>query len=658
MLNQINTNKKLLLFPTMFLVIVILSGMLYTYYSNIANERNSAAIKTEHFIQDVLKGRMSVYQFLTLPSEETAQKTREIFSEFDKEVLKFKNNLSSEKNRNLSDEIVSNSKKYIEYFDNFSKQKIENFKNGIKDDSDEIKNIISHMVNVGLVLEEKLNEINESAESLKEEANNSLNSLLVVIAISSILVFAIISLYISNIIVKSLNDFKEGLLSFFSYLNREASDATLLEESNKDEFGQMAKVVNVNILKTKAGIEEDRKLIDETISVLGEFEQGDLSQRLNTKVSNPALMQLSTVINGMGDVLEKNIENILDVLEKYSSYNYLNKVSTNGLKEQLLALANGVNSLGDSVTSMLKENKSNGLTLEQSSNVLLLNVDKLNLSSNEAAASLEETAAALEEITSNIRNNTESIAKMSMLSNGVTKAVNEGQAMANQTTTAMDEINIQVNLVNEAIGVIDNIAFQTNILSLNAAVEAATAGEAGKGFAVVAQEVRNLATRSAEAAKEIKAIVERATVKANEGKNIATNMIDGYKNLNSNISSTMNLISDIENASKEQLLGIEQINDAVNQLDQQTQQNAMIASQSHDIALSTDEIAKLIVSDANQKEFEGKNEVKAKNAGIKKEVKEHIIASTPKKIIKTSKPNINSTKEITSSSSNDEWESF
>ncbi|WP_262363746.1 methyl-accepting chemotaxis protein, partial [Aliarcobacter cryaerophilus] len=248
-------------------------------------------------------------------------------------------------------------------------------------------------------------------------------------------------------------------------------------------------------------------------------------------------------------------------------------------------------------------------------------------SSNEAAASLEETAAALEEITSNIRNNTESIAKMSQLSNGVTKAVNEGQAMANQTTTAMDEINTQVNLVNEAIGVIDNIAFQTNILSLNAAVEAATAGEAGKGFAVVAQEVRNLATRSAEAAKEIKAIVERATVKANEGKEIATNMIEGYKNLNSNISSTMNLISDIENASKEQLLGIEQINDAVNQLDQQTQQNAMVASQSHDIAQSTDEIAKLIVQDANQKEFEGKNEVKAKDVGIKKEVKEHIIAS-------------------------------
>ncbi|MDX4064280.1 methyl-accepting chemotaxis protein, partial [Aliarcobacter skirrowii] len=209
------------------------------------------------------------------------------------------------------------------------------------------------------------------------------------------------------------------------------------------------------------------------------------------------------------------------------------------------------------------------------------------------------------------------------------------------------------NLVNEAIGVIDNIAFQTNILSLNAAVEAATAGEAGKGFAVVAQEVRNLATRSAEAAKEIKEIVERATVKANEGKSIATNMIEGYKNLNNNISSTMNLIADIENASKEQLLGIEQINDAVNQLDQQTQQNAMVASQSHDIALGTDEIARLIVEDADKKEFIGKNEVKAKDIGLKKEVKENIIKSSPKvltkKIVKKDSKNINK---------DSNWESF
>ena len=658
MLKSLDTRKKLYFFPILFMLIAVISSIIYLYFIDIAHKRNAAALTTEKFVLDIAKTRISVYQFLRTATPNNENIVIENIEFLKNSLAESSKSFINVKNKELASKTLTLIDKYVELFKVFSKDKIEDYNNNILQESDTIKQNISSMVKIGLEMEENIHKINKSAMELRDEAYLNLDTNLMIIITIATILFIVISVLVANNIINSLNSFKDGLLGFFAYLNREASNTTLLEESNKDEFGQMAKVVNVNILKTKAGIEEDRKLIDETISVLGEFEQGDLSQRLNTKVSNPALMQLSTVINGMGDILEKNIENILDVLEKYSSYNYLNKVSTNGLKEQLLALANGVNSLGDSVTSMLKENKSNGLTLEQSSNVLLLNVDKLNLSSNEAAASLEETAAALEEITSNIRNNTESIAKMSMLSNGVTKAVNEGQAMANQTTTAMDEINVQVNLVNEAIGVIDNIAFQTNILSLNAAVEAATAGEAGKGFAVVAQEVRNLATRSAEAAKEIKAIVERATVKANEGKNIATNMIDGYKNLNSNISSTMNLISDIENASKEQLLGIEQINDAVNQLDQQTQQNAMIASQSHDIALSTDEIAKLIVSDANQKEFEGKNEVKAKEAGMKKEVKEHIIASSPKKIIKASKPNINSTKEITSSSSNDEWESF
>jgi methyl-accepting chemotaxis protein len=324
-------------------------------------------------------------------------------------------------------------------------------------------------------------------------------------------------------------------------------------------------------------------------------------------------MQLKDVLNNMASNLENNIDNVLNILEEYAHYNYLNKIPTKDIKEHLLKLTNGVNTLGDSITQMLIENKSNGLTLDESSNILLNNVDKLNQSSNEAAASLEETAAAIEEITSNIRNNTENITKMASYSNNVTASATHGEKLANQTTVAMDEINVQVNLITDAISIIDQIAFQTNILSLNAAVEAATAGEAGRGFAVVAAEVRNLASRSAEAAREIKIIVENATKKANDGKDIANHMIDGYKELNQNISQTINLISDIQNASKEQLLGIEQINDAVNQLDQQTQQNAAVASQTHDVAVVTDQIAKLVLSSADEKEFIGKKEVKAKN---------------------------------------------
>ena len=511
--------------------------------------------------------------------------------------------------------------------------------------------------NIAQLMEHQLKVAAEINNQANEDYYSTVLQTIITIVFAFILLIFISFLIISDMTNKITN-FKNGLLGFFAYLNRESLNSELLEDKSKDEFGEMAKVVNQNILRTQKGIEEDRKLINETIAVLGEFEQGDLCQRLNLDVENPALAELKRVINNMGTVLETNIDNILKVLEQYSNYNYLNKIDQKSLKEHLLKLANGVNTLGDSITNMLVQNKSNGLTLEQSSSLLLANVDKLNLSSNEAAASLEETAAALEEITSNIRNNTENIAKMAKYSNEITKASSDGEKLANKTTLAMDEINTQVNLVNDAISVIDQIAFQTNILSLNAAVEAATAGEAGKGFAVVAQEVRNLASRSAEAAKEIKSIVEEATKKANEGKDIANEMIQGYKSLNDSINSTINLISDVEMSSKEQLSGIEQINDAVNQLDQQTQQNAAISTQTNDIAITSDKIAKLIVEDANKKEFHGKNDIVAKSIEQNSKKFDNSLQIKKANLNKISTKE-NSSKVIQSSTQDsDEWESF
>ncbi|WP_418179113.1 methyl-accepting chemotaxis protein [Aliarcobacter lanthieri] len=435
---------------------------------------------------------------------------------------------------------------------------------------------------------------------------------MIVFLIVAIVLSLIIVYVMSKQLVSIVDKIQVGLQSFFSFLNRETSTIRFLDINTKDEFGEMANLVNQNIEKTKDTIIEDNKFINAVSIFVQELKSGNNLAKFNLEVNTPIFKELKKSLEELQYYLEhtiaRDINVLLNVLGKFKDKDY-----TARFPNPYASVAVTINELGDVICDILAENKSNGLTLDESSNILLDNVDKLNISSNEAAARLEETAAAIEQITSNIRNNTHSIAKMSELSNDVTKSANLGEDLANQTTIAMDEINVQVNLVNEAISVIDNIAFQTNILSLNAAVEAATAGEAGKGFAVVAQEVRNLASRSAEAAKDIKNIVERATVKANEGKQIASNMIEGYKELNINISQTMDLISDIQNSSKEQLLGIEQINDAVNSLDSQTQKNANIAAQAHDIATLTDNIAKLIVKNANEKEFIGKNSVKAKD---------------------------------------------
>ena len=472
---------------------------------------------------------------------------------------------------------------------------------------------------VSALISLQLDEAKKETQTAEDIYDTSRTIIIATIFVSFLIILVLSYLIISDITGK-LDSLKTELLNFFSFLNRETTNVTLLDINSKDEFGEMADVVNQNIIKTQKLIEDDNLLIEDAKVVMNRVNNGWYSQFIEKRTSNSSLEEFKNNVNKMIENTRTRFIHVNDVLDSYSKNDFraVLKMEANDEKGGVFEnLINGLNGLQQTLTLMLVENKSNGLTLDESSDILLKNVDKLNISSNEAAASLEETAAALEEITSNIRNTTENIAKMAKYSNSVTSSARDGENLANETTVAMDEINTQVNAINDAISVIDQIAFQTNILSLNAAVEAATAGEAGKGFAVVAAEVRNLASRSAEAAKEIKTIVENATRKANDGKEIANNMISGYKVLNENISLTINLISDIEMSSKEQLMGIEQINTAVTQLDQQTQQNANVAAQTHDVAMITDEIAKLIVNDANAKEFVGKNDVKAKDMNIK-----------------------------------------
>ncbi|MEA3352676.1 MAG: methyl-accepting chemotaxis protein [Campylobacterota bacterium] len=451
------------------------------------------------------------------------------------------------------------------------------------------------------------NEINELPNSIQIE-------LLTIAIIMLILIFLLVGLATSKMILHPLENVKHGLDSLFAFINKETNKFENIEVTTKDEFGQMAQSINANMEKTLQNIKDEKLFIDNVQEIMDGVTNCCFAGRIETDTNNVSLNHLKNTINSALDNLYIKITDINDILEVYANLDYTKELSIENINPTgaFYSMLININTLRETINEMLVENKANGLTLNKSSNILLKNVDNLNRNLNQSAVALEETSASLEEITSNISTTTSNVVKMAEHANDVTNSANEGQKLASNTTVAMDEINQEVTAISEAISVIDQIAFQTNILSLNAAVEAATAGEAGKGFAVVAQEVRNLASRSAEAANEIKALVENATKKANNGKNIADSMIHGYEHLNETISETINLIKEVESSSKEQQTGIIQINDAINSLDKQTQQNAHIAAQTNKIASSTNTIAQVIVENANEKEFEGKHEVEAK----------------------------------------------
>jgi methyl-accepting chemotaxis protein len=490
--------------------------------------------------------------------------------------------------------------------------------------------------------------------------------ILLIIEIISLIVIilSILILYLlSKSVKKSISNLQNGLISFFDFLNKKSDKVSILDDSSKDEIGNMAGIINQNITTIEKNIVEDKIFINDVQNLVSTINNGDLTNRLTSATENESLHTLKDNLNIMIETLEDNIGSdinaILEVLNHLSNNNFTHSIPSSKGK-----VSDSLNQVIKLINEILLKNKRNGLILDKSSTTLLGNVDTLNTSSLNTAASLEETAAAIEEITGNVNSTTSTIAEMSNLANEVTTSAKNGELLANKTNASMDEINKQVTSINDAITVIDQIAFQTNILSLNAAVEAATAGEAGKGFAVVAAEVRNLASRSAEAAKEIKTLVENANVRANEGKKIADDMIRGYEGLNENINKTISLISDVNTAAKEQQLGIEQINDTVNSLDQQTQKNAIVASETKTIAIETSQIAGTIVKEVNEKEFNGKETIeKELNYQEKAPVQPSVQVIKPmKKVVEQNTPSrkkASPSNIITAQKSNDdEWESF
>jgi len=442
----------------------------------------------------------------------------------------------------------------------------------------------------------------------KETVENAINHTSYIIWMA--LIILVLALLITMVI--SLINMKQNILSpilnlknSIDSISNNSSEATRIEIKSNDEIGDVVHSFNNYLDSIERGLVQDKVVIDESRQIIAKVNAGLLNDRIKGKAHSMGVDSLVNEINNMIGRMQGNLSILSDVLVALSNAKYDYKIPhIDNLTGMVASLLSGAKVTQSSINEVmcLIEKSNNELT--SSAKELENTSRKLSDSSNTQAASLEETAAAIEEISATLTRSGENASKMALYAQNVTKSSDIGKDLAQKTAVSMDEINTQVNAINEAISIIDQIAFQTNILSLNAAVEAATAGEAGKGFAVVAAEVRNLASRSAEAANEIKSIVLTATTKAKEGKNITSQMIDGYNELNENIVITTQLINDVATASKEQQRAMAQINSTVNSLDQATQQNAALASTINDMASKTSSLAIHLQSTINQTSFD------------------------------------------------------
>ncbi|RXJ55439.1 methyl-accepting chemotaxis protein [Candidatus Marinarcus aquaticus] len=472
--------------------------------------------------------------------------------------------------------------------------------------------------------------------------NFSITASIVCLVIIAIIIFLIVRKLNYN-----LEAISTGLASFFRYLNKESNNTEQITMVSNDEFGKMAKEINNNVEIIKVAIEKDNKLIDEVKTIVNKVSDGYLDGHINASTTNDSLNELKNLLNDMllnlQTLIGKDLNEISDTLAKYTQRDFTARLDV----QKSGKIGKELIKMNKMMTDMLQSSQNDGLSLKKSADELSSSVGTLSKNASEQAASLEETAASIDEITGNIQQTSEKAQEMLKVSNHTKTSANEGKNLANDTVKAMEQINETVQNINEAISVIDQIAFQTNILSLNAAVEAATAGEAGKGFAVVAQEVRNLAARSAEAAKEIKELVESATVRADNGKVISGKMIEGFSELEQKIETTNTLIDDVSNAAKEQTIGMTQIADAMNQLDKFTQENAAIADKTNDIAKETNLIALEVVKNVNRNNFEGKN-IQGQSISMEQTTKK-----VPKNTAK-----VESKREIETEQESEEWENF
>ena len=464
--------------------------------------------------------------------------------------------LNSVINKFMQDFDEYNPKEFSDEFDNIARKKAD-----FNDAMNIIKNVvatedasydapkwfskISISIDAMRELELKLLEgMQKDAKQIKSDANTQMIVSVSVIAIC-IALMLLVSILIGKNLISGIDSTKNGLVRFFEFLNNKTDKAQLLNRGGSDEIGQMCALINENIKQIEANLAEQNGFIVEANAFVNQIGKGNYVAQLNANTSNPALSQLKQTFKDLQIALKNAIaangDEVLNLLESFKKQDFTKRLDDEG------KMATGINALGDEIAGMLRANLQQAHTLEEKAEFLARSMQQVTQGASLQANSLQESAAAVEEMSS-------SMSAISQKAQDVTRQSEE---------------------IKNIIVIIRDIADQTNLLALNAAIEAARAGEHGRGFAVVADEVRKLAERTQKSLGEIEA--------------------------NANVLAQS--INEMSESIREQSEAINMINQGVAEVDELTKQNVRVANDTSVVTAEVDSMAKAIVEDVRKKKF-------------------------------------------------------